>query len=161
GTHAPMSDDAMRSMVGIDGLRVVNHEWWTDSTYAPVGTLDEATVEKLSAGHLHEPVGIRVNRLVVESDVTIIVGPVLPHEVVGFSGGEKYLFPGLSGQELIDLTHWLGALITSADIIGTLGITPVRALVHAAAALVPGERHAFCVVVGHESGALEFASFGS
>ena len=79
---------------------------------------------------------MRVNRLVVDSDVTIIVGPVLPHEVVGFSGGEKYLFPGLSGQELIDLTHWLGALITSAEIIGTRGITPVRALIHAAAAMV-------------------------
>ena len=38
---------------------------------------------------------VRVNRLVVDSDVTVIVGPVLPHEVIGFSGGNKYLFPGL------------------------------------------------------------------
>ena len=76
---------------------------------------------------------MRINRLVVESDVTLIVGPVLPHEVIGFSGGNKYLFPGLSGQEMIDVTHWLGALITSSEIIGTRGITPVRALVDAAA----------------------------
>ena len=95
---------------------------------------------------------MRINRLVVESDVTLLVGPVLPHEVIGFSGGNKYLFPGLSGQEMIDVTHWLGALITSSAIIGTRGVTPVRALVDAAADLVPGERHALCVVVDHESG---------
>ena len=103
---------------------------------------------------------MRINRLVVESDVTLLVGPVLPHEVIGFSGGNKYLFPGLSGQEMIDVTHWLGALITSSEIIGTRGVTPVRALVDAAAELVPGERHALCVVVDHESGGLESLSFG-
>ena len=92
--------------------------------------------------------------------MTLIVGPVLPHEVIGFSGGNKYLFPGLSGQEMIDVTHWLGALITSSEIIGTRGITPVRALVDAAAELVPGERHALCVVVDHVSGGLESLSFG-
>jgi nickel-dependent lactate racemase len=71
---------------------------------------------------------------------------VFPHEVVGFSGGNKYLFPGVSGRELIDLSHWLGALITSAEIIGTRGITPVRALINEAASMVPGERLALCVV---------------
>ncbi|HMQ27410.1 MAG TPA: hypothetical protein PKA98_15575, partial [Acidimicrobiales bacterium] len=89
-----------------------------------------------------------------------LVHGTLPHEVVGFSGGEKYLFPGLSGQELIDLTHWLGALISSAEIIGTRGITPVRALVHAAAELVGGERHALSVVVDAATGDLEAVAFG-
>ena len=96
---------------------------------------------------LEHGVEVRINRAVVEHDVTLIVGPVFPHEVVGFSGGNKYLFPGVSGQELIDLSHWLGALITSAEIIGTRGITPVRALIDEAASLVPGERLAFCLVV--------------
>ena len=103
---------------------IVNHEWWDDATFTPLGTLAAADVARWSEGRLDEDVPIRVNRLVVESDVTLIVGPVLPHEVIGFSGGNKYLFPGLSGQELIDVTHWLGALITSAEIIGTKGITP-------------------------------------
>jgi len=160
GTHAPMDDASMRSLVGVDGLEVVNHAWWDDATYAHVGELDAATVRRLSLGSLDERVDVRVNRLVVDSDVTIIVGPVLPHEVVGFSGGEKYLFPGLSGQELIDLTHWLGALITSGEIIGSRGITPVRALVHAAAALVRRERHALSIVVDHVTGGLEAVAFG-
>lgn len=160
GTHAPMTDAALRSLVGIDDLDVVNHAWWDDATFVTVGHLEATTVEELSAGHLHEGVDVRVNRLVVESDVTVIVGPVLPHEVIGFSGGNKYLFPGLSGQELIDVTHWLGALITSREIIGTKGITPVRALVNAAAALVSVETHALCVVVDHTTGGLHSIAFG-
>ena len=80
---------------------------------------------------------MRINRHVAEADVAIVVGPVFPHEVVGFSGGNKYFFPGVSGQELIDLSHWVGALITSAEMIGTRGVTPVRALVNEAAALIP------------------------
>jgi len=114
GTHAPMSDESIRALVGTESLEVVNHAWWDDQTYVGVGTLSPQTVGALSGGRLDEAVEVRINRLVVESNVTVIVGPVLPHEVVGFSGGNKYLFPGLSGQELIDVTHWLGALLTSS-----------------------------------------------
>jgi lactate racemase len=160
GTHAPMSDAAIRAMVGPVGFPVLNHAWSDPNAYAHVGTLAAATVSALSGGLLDEGVDVRINRLATESDVTVIVGPVLPHEVVGFSGGNKYLFPGLSGQELIDVTHWLGALLTSAAIIGTRGVTPVRALIDAAAALVPGERHALCVVVDHTSGGLHSLTFG-
>ena len=161
GTHAPMTEEAMSAMVGSAGFDVVNHEWWADTTFAGVGKLSAGTVSELSNGNLSEPVYVRINRLVLESDVTIIVGPVLPHEVVGFSGGNKYLFPGLSGQELIDVTHWLGAFITSGSMIGTRGVTPVRALIDAAAELVPGERHAFCAVVDHATGGLHSLSFGA
>jgi nickel-dependent lactate racemase len=103
---------------------------------------------------------VRINRVVIDHDVTLIVGPVFPHEVVGFSGGNKYLFPGVAGREVIDVSHWLGALITSAQIIGTRGITPVRALINEAAALVPGERLAFCVVTHSGTGALHSMGFG-
>jgi nickel-dependent lactate racemase len=160
GTHAPMSDEAIGALVGPVPFRVRNHAWWDDKTFAPVGTLPARLVTELSEGRLHDPIHVRVNRLAVQSDVTLLVGPVLPHEVIGFSGGNKYLFPGLSGQEMIDVTHWLGALITSSAIIGRRGITPVRALVDAAADLVPGERHALCVVVDHGSGGLNSLSFG-
>jgi lactate racemase len=44
---------------------------------------------------------------------------VFPHEVVGFSGGTKYFCPGIAGQDIIDFTHWLGALLTSREIIGS------------------------------------------
>ena len=160
GTHAPMSDEGIRALVGTDSMVVVNHAWWESGTFVGVGTLSATTVTELSGGRLNEAVEVRINRLVPESDVTIVVGPVLPHEVVGFSGGNKYLFPGVSGQELIDVTHWLGALLTSREIIGTRGVTPVRALVDAASGLVPGERHALCVVVDHATGGLRALAFG-
>jgi nickel-dependent lactate racemase len=160
GTHAPMSDESIRELVGTESLLVVNHAWWDSQTFVDIGTLSSKTVGELSGGRLNEAVDVRINRLVVESDVTIIVGPVLPHEVVGFSGGNKYLFPGLSGQELIDVTHWLGALLTSSETIGTRDVTPVRALVDAASSLVSGERHALCVVVDPATDRLRSLAFG-
>lgn len=159
GTHAAMSDDARRALVGVPGLDTVNHEWWDDGTFVTVGTLTAERVAGLSGGRLAIEVPVRINRLIVESDVTVTIGPVLPHEVAGFSGGDKYLFPGVSGPELIDVSHWLGALVTSREIIGTRGITPVRALIEAAADLVPGERLAVCVVGDHDGG-LRFVAAG-
>jgi nickel-dependent lactate racemase len=84
---------------------------------------------------------------------------VLPHEVVGMSGGNKYFFPGVAGQEIIDVSHWLGALITSAEIIGTTGLTPVRALINDGAALIPADKYAFSVVTA-PGGGLHSISFG-
>jgi hypothetical protein len=62
---------------------------------------------------LPECVPIRINKAALEYDHILILGPTFPHEVVGFSGGAKYLFPGISGAEMINVTHWLGALITT------------------------------------------------
>ena len=168
GTHAPMSEPELAAHLGYDagalairypGLTVANHAWWDDASLVSLGTLSAARVAELSGGLLREPVPVRVNRAVTEHDVTLIAGPVLPHEVTGFSGGNKYLFPGVSGREFIDASHWLGALITSAGIIGTTGTTPVRAMIDEAAALVPGEHLALCLVTGTGDG-LHALSFG-
>jgi lactate racemase len=155
GTHAPMTHPALATHLGYPegglqqrypGTTVRNHQWWDPAAFIDVGTIPADRIDELSSGMLHQDADVRINRAVVEHDLTIIVGPVFPHEVVGFSGGNKYLFPGVSGRELIDISHWLGALITSAEIIGTRGTTPVRALINEAASMVPGERFALCVV---------------
>jgi len=159
GTHAAMDEPALAAHLG-PGICGRNHEWWNPDTFVSVGRIGAQRIEELSRGMLRHGIEVRINRAVVEHDVTLIVGPVFPHEVVGFSGGNKYLFPGVSGQELIDVSHWLGALITSAEMIGTRGITPVRALIDEAASLVPGERFAFCLVVQSGSGNLHAAAFG-
>ncbi len=130
------------------GMTVVNHEWWDPSTFADLGTIPAPASNELSGGRLPMDVPVLLNRAVVEHDVALVVGPVFPHEVVGISGGNKYFFPGVAGQAIIDVSHWLGALITSAEIIGTTGITPVRALINEGAALVPAQKLAFCVVGG-------------
>ncbi len=168
GTHGAMTDTHLAVHLGPALSRaggssfdtdVIQHAWWDRSTFIEVGTIGAQRVAELSEGRLRLDIPIRINRAVVEADLTLIVGPVFPHEVVGFSGGNKYLFPGVSGRELIDISHWLGALITSARIIGTLGETPVRALIDEAASMVPGERLALCVVTASAQ-RLHAATFG-
>ena len=141
-------------------MSALNHAWWDPSAFADVGTIGADRIAELSGGMLAQSCRIRINRAVVDHDITIIIGPVFPHEVVGFSGGNKYLFPGVSGRELIDLSHWLGALITNASIIGTRGITPVRALIDEAASMVPGQRYALCMVTKSHTHELRAMTFG-
>jgi len=103
GTHAAMTEPALAGHLGYPvgglderypGTTVRNHEWWDPATFADVGTIAADRIAELSRGTLHHKADVRINRAVVEHDVTLIVGPVFPHEVVGFSGGNKYLFPG-------------------------------------------------------------------
>ena len=72
-------------------------------------------IAELSGGLLRQGAEVTLNRRVLDYDLVCVVGPVFPHEVVGFSGGAKYFFPGIAGEEIIDLTHWVGALITSVE----------------------------------------------
>src|SRR5690606_6417485 len=169
GTHAAMSEAELAAHLGYaehgleatyPGLRVVNHEWWDAQTFASLGAIDPARVADLSGGLLHEGVEVRVNRAVVEHDVVLVVGPVFPHEVVGFSGGNKYFFPGVAGPEIIDLSHWLGALLTNVEVIGA-GYTPVRALIDRAAALIPSERLCLAAVVRSGTKDLHALAFGT
>lgn len=81
-----------------------------------------------------------------EYDELVIIWPVFPHEVVGFSGGNKYLFPGVGGAEILDFFHWLGAVVTNPMIIGHKW-TPVRKLVDRAAALLQIPKRCLCMVV--------------
>jgi nickel-dependent lactate racemase len=169
GTHAAMSDAHLAAHLGYPegdpatrypGFTVLNHEWWKPETFVSLGTIGARRVAELSQGRLNQPVEVVLNRAVVDHDVCLVVGPVFPHEVVGFSGGNKYFFPGVAGQEIIDFSHWLGALISSAEIIGTRGITPVRALIDQAASMIPSRRLALCLVAQSGTGALHAASFG-
>jgi nickel-dependent lactate racemase len=171
GTHQGMSDEHLARHLGYragasddtyPGWTVLNHEFGRPDTFRTLGTIGAQRMAELTGGLMtDETVPVRINRHVADADVAIVVGPVFPHEVVGFSGGNKYFFPGVSGQELIDVSHWVGALITSAEMIGTRGITPVRALIDEAAAMIPAERLALCLVVASGTNTLHAASFGT
>jgi nickel-dependent lactate racemase len=171
GTHQGHSEDQLAQHLGYapgasedvyPGWRILNHESWLPETFTSLGTISAERVAELTGGRLTDAgVEVRINRNVTEADVAIVIGPVFPHEVVGFSGGNKYFFPGVSGQELIDLSHWVGALITSAEMIGTRGVTPVRALINEACTLIPTERLALCLVVASGTDTLHAAAFGT
>jgi nickel-dependent lactate racemase len=155
GTHPPMSDDAINRRLGLTPearsgkyarSRIFNHAWNEPRALASIGTITEDEVAELSGGRMRERVDVTINRLALDYDLLLIIGPTFPHEVVGYSGGNKYLFPGISGREILDMFHWLGALITNPSIIGTK-MTPVRAVIDRAARLVPVERKCASLVV--------------
>ena len=157
GTHQPMDDAALSRLVGAEvhsgqagKSRVFNHRWDDAETFVTLGVLPSAEVEALSGGRLSLDVPIRFNRLALEYDQLIICGPVFPHEIAGFSGGNKYLCPGIAGQEIIDATHWLGALLTNQATIGVAD-TPVRRMIDRAVAFIPTPRFCFALVMHGES----------
>ena len=90
-----------------------------------------------------------LNRLVLDYDQILICGPVFPHEVVGFSGGNKYFVPGIAGPEIINFTHWLGAVMTNYRVIGA-GYTPVRAVIDRAASFIDTPVLCAALVVSHD-----------
>jgi len=171
GTHQGMEEDQLARHLGFPpgtrehrypGWTILNHESWDPATFTRLGTIGADRLTELTGGLMTEvDVPVRINRHVADADVVIVLGPVFPHEVVGFSGGNKYFFPGVSGPELINLSHWVGALITSAEMIGTRGVTPVRALINEAATLIPAERLALCLVVASGTDTLHAVAFGS
>jgi len=158
GTHPAMSAEALLRLVGLTAeekatryanIRLINHAWKDPNALITIGTIPASEVEQISNGLLSQDVPVRLNKLILDYDELLICGPVFPHEVVGFSGGNKYFFPGIAGADIIDFTHWLGALITSYDIIGTQD-TPVRRVIDRAASFIPRSRHALCSVTTHE-----------
>lgn len=145
GTHPPMTDEAIAQLVGVTSAeraakypksRVFNHFWNDPSALTTLGTITRAELDTLTGGLLAQDVPVRLNKLVLDYDHILIVGPVFPHEVVGFSGGAKYLFPGIAGAEIIDFTHWLAALVTNRKTIGVKE-TAVRRVIHRAAEFLP------------------------
>ena len=155
GTHPPMSEAQLNEHFGPNrperaGLSIAQHEWKNPDALSLIGTISEKELAELSGGLLEEAVPVRIHRLALEANRILIVNPVFPHEVVGFSGGHKYFFPGISGSEMLDASHWLGALITNPKVNGHKE-TPVRALIERAATMVPTERHGVSMVMrGHD-----------
>lgn len=158
GTHPPMSEEALLRLVGVTAekkattyadVQLIKHAWKDPDALITLGTIPANEIAALSNGLLRMEVPVRLNRRILDYDHLLICGPVFPHEVAGFSGGNKYFFPGIAGADIINFTHWLGALITSYEIIGVKD-TPVRRVIDRAASFIARPRHALCAVVTHE-----------
>ena len=158
GTHPPMSDTQIAKLLGIDEaergrlfyqLQTFNHEWDRPDRLLTLGTFTKQQTEELSGGLLSLEVPVQINSRIQDYDLLLVLGPVFPHEVVGFSGGNKYFFPGIGGPGVLNFFHWLGALITNAEIIGVKD-TPVRRVVDAAASMIAQTRRAITFVVSSD-----------
>jgi nickel-dependent lactate racemase len=155
GTHQPMTEKAICDRLGISlaqrrgryrSVQLINHDWQNPDTLISLGIIPAKEISELSRGLFAMDVEVRVNRRLFDYDQLIIIGPVFPHEVVGFSGGNKYLFPGVSGPEVLNFFHWLGAVVTNPMIIGNKW-TPVRKVVDRAGSMVSVPKLCFCLVV--------------
>ncbi len=155
GTHQPMSEAAICRRLDISEqerrqrygkVQFFNHAWDNPQALKQIGTLSADEVSRLTEGRFALDVPVEVNRLLYAYDRVIIIGPVFPHEVVGFSGGNKYLFPGVAGPQILNFFHWLGAVVTNPMIIGQKW-TPVRKVVDKAASMVNVNKVCFCLVV--------------
>jgi nickel-dependent lactate racemase len=145
GTHPPMSEEAICGRLEItveerrscySKVQFLNHEWDNPAALQEVGVIPAADIAALTDGLFSMDVPVEINRQVFNYDQVIIVGPVFPHEVVGFSGGNKYLFPGIGGPKILNFFHWLGAVCTNPMIIGSR-----------AGALVKVDKRCFAMVV--------------
>ncbi len=121
GTHPPMSEAQICKLLGISEkerprlffqTEFINHEWDNPGRSAHAGHV-VATADGRGLGRpAFDGSSVQINKRITDYDRLLVVGPVFPHEVVGFSGGNKYFFPGISGPDLLNFFHWLGALIT-------------------------------------------------
>ncbi|MBN1846833.1 MAG: DUF2088 domain-containing protein [Sedimentisphaerales bacterium] len=154
GTHQPLSEEQICRRLCLtpeerrsDYAKVnfFNHDWDRPDTFRQIGRIPAETIRGISGGLFDEEVPVAVNRIIYDYDECFILGPVFPHEVVGFSGGHKYIFPGIAADEIIHFFHWLGAVITNPKVNGNLW-TPTRALVEQAAGYIDLPRTLFAVV---------------
>jgi nickel-dependent lactate racemase len=162
GTHAPMNDEQLSRLIGrtvVNGMagtrRIMNHQWDDPGAFVTLGVIPRHDIARLSGGLLERDVPVALNGVLLEYEHVLICGPVFPHEVAGFSGGTKYLFPGVAAADIIHFTHWLGGLLTSSALIGTAD-TPVRAVIDRAAAMLPTPLSLLALVVTHDGIAAMF-----
>jgi nickel-dependent lactate racemase len=111
GTHPPLSEESLQKLVGINEeerrrifkhIGLFNHAWSDPDVLTTIGTMEQGEIKQIAGQHWHESlpdqVNIRINKAVLAYDHILILGPTFPHEVVGFSGGAKYLFRASRGR---------------------------------------------------------------
>lgn len=113
GTHRPMTDAELRAKLGADAVgryKIINREY-LDGDFVSLG--------KTPSG-----IPIEVDRAVMEADVKIAVGNVVPHITAGWGGGSKILLPGACSRITTDMMHYIGCIIQ--PVLEVLGVRDTR-----------------------------------
>jgi nickel-dependent lactate racemase len=95
GTHRPMTSHELKARLGdavVNGYRVVNHDY-------------RRTGDLVDLGRTPSGIPIKINRMVVEADLVIGIGNIVPHRYCGWAGGAKIIQPGVSGEATTAGTH--------------------------------------------------------
>lgn len=126
GTHAAMTAEEISEMfprIPTERFRV--HEW--RSGLRTLGEVPGSYVHEVSGGKLDYSIRCEVDAHLVDGgwDRIISVGQLVPHEVIGIAGHDKNIFVGTGGKDVIDRTHFLGAVCDMESIMGRAH-SPVR-----------------------------------
>ncbi|MFZ5894255.1 MAG: lactate racemase domain-containing protein [Myxococcota bacterium] len=125
GTHAPMTEEEIHEMfpgIPLSCFRV--HEW--RHGLAHLGDVPASFVREVSQNRLDYSIRCEVDaRLVGGWDRIISIGQLVPHEVIGIAGHDKNIFVGTGGKDVIDRTHFLGAVCGMESLMGRAQ-SPVR-----------------------------------
>jgi nickel-dependent lactate racemase len=122
GTHRPMTEAEMRAKVGdsiYDRYPVVNHEWDNPTALEYLGATEQG-------------VEVWINRRVMQADLVVGIGRIMPIDVSGFTGGGKILFPGCCGEITNSDMHWVRVEVDSREVLG-MRDNPIRAGIDALA----------------------------
>lgn len=128
GTHNPMTDAQLRMMFGehipLEAFKV--HDWRND--VVRTGEIPGAMLSELSGGKVDYSVGVEVNKILFDGyDLILSVGQVVPHEVVGMANYTKNIVVGAGGSDIINKSHFLGAVAGIENLLGQTD-SPVRSL---------------------------------
>ncbi len=129
GTHEPMSDSQLKNMFGsgIPMEAFVEHRWRSD--VETIGEIPAEVIRRLSDGLMDETVPVTINKKLLHPswDLILSIGQVVPHEVVGMANYTKNIVVGCGGKSLIDVSHFMGAVVGLESIMGRTD-TAVRGL---------------------------------
>lgn len=134
GTHVPMTEKELRAMFGGEiPLAAFKVHDWRNSLRA-LGRVDGRLIKEWSEGLLDFSVDVEVNEILFAGyDLLVSIGQVVPHEVVGMANYTKNICVGAGGYDLINKSHFLGAVYGMERIMGRID-TPVRRLYNHAVA---------------------------
>lgn len=128
GTHFAMTEKEIRAMFGpeIPLERFFEHDWRQGVRH--VGDIPGDNVRDWSEGKLDYSVSVLTNRRLFDGyDLILSVGQIVPHEVVGMANYTKNIMVGVGGPDMINKSHFLGAVYNMERMMGRID-TPVRRL---------------------------------
>lgn len=127
GTHVPMSDAELTMMFGSDIPKecFIHHDWRHD--VVKIGEIPAEFVSQVSEGLVDYAIDVEVNKRLLDPkyDLIISIGQVVPHEVVGMANYTKNVLVGCGGKDMIDKSHFLGAVYGMERLMGR-DHSPVR-----------------------------------
>ncbi len=111
GTHSPMTQKQIETMFGsLEKATFYNHDW--RNGLQRLGEVPAEFVREVSRGKVNYGISVEINQRITQGDYDLIlsIGQVVPHEVVGMANGFKNVLVGTGGSEMINKSHFLGAV---------------------------------------------------